>query len=181
MPGLLKAILLSTVMLAAVFDLRYRRIPNWLNLAALTLGTGANIALFHFHGLLLSSLGLGCALLIYVPLYLVRGMGAGDVKLMAAIGSIVGPGNWLGIFIATALLGGLVSLIYVAFRRRVHQTFLNLAFVVAELGHLRVPAAQDARVDVRDPSALRMPHGAVIAAATGVFLLFRAGALNPLF
>jgi prepilin peptidase CpaA len=180
MPLLLKAILLCTVIVAGAFDLRYRFIPNWLNLAALTLGIAANILLFHFHGLLLSSLGLGCALLIYVPLYLVRGMGAGDVKLMAAIGSIVGPGNWLGIFLATALLGGLVSLIYVALRRRLYQTFLNLAFVVAELGHLRVPAAEDARVDVRHPSASRMPHGAVIAAATGVFLLIGSRALNPL-
>jgi prepilin peptidase CpaA len=181
MPLLLKGILLSTVIVAAVFDLRCRRIPNWLNLAALVLGIGGNILLFHLPGLLQSSLGLGCALLIYVPLYLVRGMGAGDVKLMAAIGSIVGPGNWLGIFLATALLGGLVSLIYIASRRRLSQTFLNLAFVVAELGHLRVPAAQDVRVDVRHPSALRMPHGAVIAGATGVFLLIGSHALNPLF
>jgi prepilin peptidase CpaA len=178
MPVLLKALLLATIVLAAIFDLRYRRIPNWLNLSAISLGFGSNILLFHLHGFLLSILGLGCALLIYVPLYLVRGMGAGDVKLMAAVGSIVGPWNWLWIFLATALLGGFVSLIYVVCRRRVQHTLLNLAFVVAELGHVRVPAGRDSRLDIRDPSALRMPHGAVIAAAAGAFLLFGSQALS---
>lgn len=180
MPVLLKALLLLTVVLAAGFDLRYRRIPNWLNLSAVTFGIGTNVLLFHLHGLLLSLLGLGCALLIYVPLYLIRGMGAGDVKLMAAVGSIVGPWNWVGIFVATALLGGFASLIYVVWRRRVHQTFLNLAFVVSELGHVRLPAEHDPRLDVGDPSALRMPHGAVIAAGCGAFLWFGSHVLTSL-
>ena len=53
-------------------------------------------------------------LLVYVPLYLIRGMGAGDVKLMAAVGAIAGPGHWLGIFLATAVIGGVVSLLVMA-------------------------------------------------------------------
>jgi prepilin peptidase CpaA len=180
MPVLLKALLLATIVLAAIFDLRYRRIPNWLNLSAITLGIGSNILLFHFHGFLLSVAGLGCSLLIYVPLFLVRGMGAGDVKLMAAVGSIAGPWNWLWIFLATALLGGAIALIYVVWRRRVHHTLLNLAFVVAELWHVRAPAIGDPRLDIRDPSALRVPHGAVIAGGAGAFLLFGSHVLSSL-
>lgn len=42
--------------------------------------------------------GLLLALAIYLPLYLIRGMGSGDVKLMAAVGALVGPGAWFQIF-----------------------------------------------------------------------------------
>lgn len=181
MPLAPKIILLATVLLAAILDVRYRRIPNWLNLSALVLGIGSNILLFHIHGFVLSLLGLGCSLIIYVPLYLLRGMGAGDVKLMAAVGSITGPWNWFCIFLLTALLGGFVSFIYVAWRGRLQHTLLNLGFLVAELAHARVPAVRNPHLDTRHSSALRLPHGAVIAAGTGAFLYFAPKALSSLF
>jgi prepilin peptidase CpaA len=170
LPLSLKVVLISTVIVAGAFDLRYRRIPNWLNLGAVCMGLALNVVLFALHGLLLGLLGAGCALLVYVPLYLVRGMGAGDVKLMAAVGAIVGPWNWLGIFLATALLGGVVSLIYVLFRRRLRQTLSNLLLVVSELARVRVPAAREERLDMRHPEALRLPHGALIALGVVAFL-----------
>jgi prepilin peptidase CpaA len=170
MPLSLKIVLVCTVLAAGLFDLRYRRIPNWLSLSAIAIGLGANLFLFALHGFVFALLGMGCSLLIYVPLYLVRGMGAGDVKLMAAIGAIVGPWNWLGIFLFTALLGGLVSLLYVLLRRRMHQTFLNLGMIVSDLLRVRLPAKREARLDIRHAEALRLPHGAVIALGAIVFL-----------
>ena len=73
------------VAIAAVYDIRFRRIPNWLVLTGLVLGLGLNTFLFRWPGARASLLGIGLAFLIYFPLYLLRGMGAGDVKLMAAI------------------------------------------------------------------------------------------------
>jgi prepilin peptidase CpaA len=181
MPLALKVILICTVLAAGIFDLRYRRIPNWLNLSAITLGLGVNVVLFEVHGFLLALLGLGCSLLVYVPLYLVRGMGAGDVKLMAAVGAIVGPMNWLWIFLFTAILGGIVSLAYVVFRRRLHQTLLNLALVVTELSRVRLPAAREAHLDIRHDEALRVPHGAVIALGAMAFLVLGSKVLTSLF
>jgi prepilin peptidase CpaA len=180
LPLSLKVVLVSTVIVAGIFDLRYRRIPNWLNLAGVCLGLALNLILFAAHGLLLGLLGAGCALLVYVPLYLVRGMGAGDVKLMTAVGAIVGPWNWLGIFLATALLGGVVSLIYVLFRRRLRQTLANLALVVSELARVRVPAGRDERLDTRHPEALRLPHGALIALGAVAFLAIGSKFLSAL-
>ena len=181
MPLSLKVALTCTVLAAGIFDLRYRRIPNWLNLSAIALGLGLNVLLFEVHGFVLALLGLGCSLLVYVPLYLVRGMGAGDVKLMAAVGAIVGPMNWFCIFLFTAVLGGVVSLIYVAFRRRLNQTFVNLALVVTELAHARVPADREARLDVHHGEALRVPHGAVIALGAMGFLVLGSKILTSLF
>ncbi len=170
MPILLKAVLLCVVLAAAVYDARYRKIPNWLSLSGLILGLGLNILLGGWKGLEAAALGLGLALLIYLPLYLIRGMGAGDVKLMAAIGAIVGPHDWLGIFLTTALAGGIISLAAIAVKKRTHQTLLNLITIVSELSQFRRPAKADARLDVRNPHALRMPHALSIAAGCLVFL-----------
>src|SRR3954452_3354792 len=114
----LKVLLIAIVLVAAIYDLRFRRIPNWLNLSGVILGLAVNTFLFGRHGLILALLGIASSLVIYVPLYLIRGMGAGDVKLMAAVGAVAGPWNWFGIFLATALLGGIVSLLFVAFKKR---------------------------------------------------------------
>jgi prepilin peptidase CpaA len=120
--------------------------------------------------LALALLGLGLSLLVYLPLYAVRGMGAGDVKLMAAIGSITGPQNWLGIFLATAILGGLASVVLVLRRGRVQETMSNLATITGELMHARMPFEKDAGLDMHSGRTLGLPHGAVIAAGVLVFL-----------
>jgi prepilin peptidase CpaA len=174
MPLLLKILLIGTVLVAGVYDLRYRRIPNWLNVSAMSVGLALNLVLFAGHGLILAILGIGCSLLVYIPLYLVRGMGAGDVKLMAAVGAIAGPRNWFGIFLATAILGGFVSLVYILFRRRLRETLWNLTVIVSELVRARVPASRDSRLDIRHTHALRVPHGALIAVGAIAFLLLGA-------
>lgn len=101
--------LLLLVLVAAVYDFRFRRIPNWLNASGLVLGFGLNLLLFQSKGLAIAGEGLLLAAAVYLPLYLLRGMGAGDVKLMAAIGSLVGPWPWFQIFLATAILGGVAA------------------------------------------------------------------------
>src|SRR2546425_3492211 len=93
LPLELQVLLVLIVGTAAIYDLRFRRIPNWLVLLGLVFGLGMNTYLFHWEGLRRAGLGLGLAFLVYFPLHLLRAMGAGDVKLMAAVGSIVGPVN----------------------------------------------------------------------------------------
>jgi prepilin peptidase CpaA len=167
---ILKVALVAVVLSAGFYDLRTRKIPNWLNLSGLVLGLGLNTLLLHGHGIALALLGLGLSLLIYIPLYLVRGMGAGDVKLMAAVGSIAGPQNWLGIFLITALLGGAVALILVFFKRRMYETLANLATIVGELLHGKAPFHRDPALDMRSPRSVGLPHGAVIALGSVAFL-----------
>lgn len=173
MPTALKLVLVAIVLAAAIYDLRFRRIPNWLNVSGVILGVGVNTLLFARNGLIAAVLGITFAMAIYVPLYLMRGMGAGDVKLMAAVGAIAGPWNWFGIFVATALLGGVVALVFVALKQRFHQTCFNVTLIVTELCHLRLPSNSNSQLDVRHPRALGMPHGVLIAIGAVAFLILR--------
>lgn len=175
MPLVLKMELLALVLVAGAYDLRFRRIPNWLNLISVVAGFAVNGMLSGGPGLKTAFLGFALALLVYVPLYLVRAMGAGDVKLMAAVGAMAGPRHWLEIFLVTAIFGGIASLVLIALRKRFHQTLVNLAVIGAELLHFRVPAHSDERLDMRSPEGLHLPHAVVIASGCIAFILFTIG------
>ena len=170
MPQALKIVLVAVVVVAAVYDLRFRRIPNWLNVSGAVLGIGMNCCLFARHGIVLAALGLVLPLAIYLPLYFLRAMGAGDVKLMAAVGSIVGPHNWLAILLCTAFAGGLLGLGVSVAKGRLRQTMYNLAVLIHELFHLRAPADRHKELDVKQEPSLRLPHGVAIAAGSLAFL-----------
>lgn len=171
MPIATQALLLVTILVAAYFDLRFRRIPNWLVLSAILLALALNTFLFALPGLRTAGLGLGLAFAVYFPLYLLRGMGAGDVKLMMAIGALVGPGPWFLIFICTGLLGGVVGLIVLFARGRFRQSLWNIAFLLNRLVHFQAPYAGNPELDIRSGKGLRLPHGVVIALGTIAFLV----------
>jgi len=163
-PVLLQAVLALMATVAAVFDLRFRRIPNWLTISGLAVGlAGGNWR----HALL----GIGLALAVYLPLYSLRAVGAGDVKLMAAIGSIAGPGNWLFIFAGSAVLGGIFALGLVVWHGKLGATLGNVGVILMSLLHLRAPHSVNPQIDVGNPLALRLPHGISIAVAVLLFLL----------
>jgi prepilin peptidase CpaA len=182
LPVVVQVWLAIVVITAGIYDLRFRRIPNWLALAGLVVGLALNALLFGLPGLQTSGLGLGLAFLIYFPLYLLRAMGAGDVKLMAAIGAIVGPGNWFVLFITTAILGGLFGVILLLFKGRIAKTFWNMGWIMHEMLHMRAPYKSSEELDVRSDRAVRMPHGAVIALGALLFLAGQAfWGKKPLF
>lgn len=101
---------LIAVAIATVTDLRSRRIPNWLVIPFLLLGVGVSVWLQGWHGLGQSAAGMGLGLLIFGILFLLGGMGAGDVKLFAAIGAWIGPHQLFIALILVALTGGILVL-----------------------------------------------------------------------
>lgn len=165
-----QVVLLMLVLVAAIYDARFRRIPNWLILSGLVLGLGLNTLLYEWRGLRFSLLGLGLGLLVYFPFYLLRGMGAGDVKLMAAIGSIVGAANWFGIFVLTALLGGLVAIILLVMRGLLRDSLWNVGFLLQRLSTLHAPYARE-ELDISSPKSIKLPHGLVIACGSLLFMI----------
>ena len=93
---------------------------------------------------------------------------------MAAVGAIVGWPNWFGIFIITAIIGGIMALILVAARGRVRKTFSNVAYILSEMKGGRPAYMGREELDVKSPKALGLPHGAVIAVGTLFFLAIAA-------
>jgi prepilin peptidase CpaA len=179
MPPVTQALLLLLVVPAAVFDYRQRRIPNWLVLAGLVCGIAMNTFLLYDNpsaitGLVYALEGFGLAFAVYFPLYLLRGMGAGDVKLMAAVGAIVGPGLWLWILFFTAVLGGITAAIVVLSKGRVHRTLQNLWMILVSIRYRQAPYATNPELDVSTDQGLRLPHGVIIAVGAIGFLTAKA-------
>jgi prepilin peptidase CpaA len=158
------------VAIAAAFDIRYRRIPNWLVLAGIIVGLAWNLSTSGWSGLGRSAEGLGLGFILYFPLYLIRARGAGDVKLLAAVGAITGPGNVLWIFLLTAVLGGIIALVLLLFRGRLRKTFFNVGWIIQDLIHFRAPYRSSDELDVTTTKGLRLPHGAMIAVGSVAFI-----------
>ncbi len=156
------ALVVATV--AAVVDVRQHRIPNWLTYSGIAIGILLRWFFFGWRGL--GSAVTGCLLAggIVFLFYLVRAMGAGDVKLLAAIGSLVGPSDAVVVLAATAISGGVLALLYVIFRRRVGATFRNVGSVLTFHYWSGLRAHPELNLD--NPSALRMPYGLAIATGT---------------
>jgi prepilin peptidase CpaA len=174
-PRGIEVVLLALVLAAAVYDARYRRIPNWLTLIGVLVGLGLNTFLYQgWPGLRFALMGLGIGFGVYFILYALRAMGAGDVKLMAGIGALVGWQDWFGIFIITAIIGGVAALLLVLFRGRFKKTLFNVGFILSEMKSGRPGYIGKEELDVRNPKALGLPHGAVIAVGTLVFLFLSA-------
>lgn len=177
-PGV-EALLLALVLGAAVYDVRYRKIPNWLTMLGAACGLALNTFLYQgWAGLRLSLAGLGLAFGIYLGLYALRAMGAGDVKLMAAIGAIVGWQDWFGIFVVTAIIGGIMSLILITMSGRVRKTLFNVGFILTEMKSGRPAYLANEELDVKSKKAVGLPHGAVIAVGTIFFLVVSAHFTN---
>lgn len=110
-PVVMKLLLLIPLAVAVIyFDVRFRRIPNMLVLAALIAGLAINISFRGAPGALSSLAGLTVA---FVPMFLLHvfgAMGAGDVKLFAAIGAVVGIALVPMTFVVVVMLGGLLAI-----------------------------------------------------------------------
>ena len=109
-------LLLSVLAWAAREDLLRHRIPNELNLAAMLAAIGLAYSSGGTHGVASSVAGaaVGCA--AFAPFYLLRGMGAGDVKLMAAAGAFLGPADALAAAALAIVMGGALAVAVVMLR-----------------------------------------------------------------
>ena len=148
-------------------DVRYRRIPNLFVLATLISGLTLNLAMGGWRGALGSLGGCVLAFIFMFVLHVFGAMGAGDVKLFAAIGSVIGVQLVLPTFIVVLLTGGLLALISVlrsgAFAFTMHRVLQILVGLLPgwQMPKFSVPA--DRRLTV--PYGAAITIGAIIAIA----------------
>jgi len=154
------AALLAFLGVACFTDLRSRRIPNWLVLlAAITGIVIAASATPIAAGLKLSGGGLLTGLAIWFPFYMLRMIGAGDVKLFAATATFLGPMGAVEGALYTALYGGLVAAGYMIARSGLASTFVRLVSGLQSPALLRNPEATRSRM----PYALAIAGGVLTA------------------
>ena len=155
---------LAVATAAAVMDVQQHRIPNWLTYPVMLAGVLLRSYYFGWNGLL-TALG-GCLLVgaIVFLFFAVRAMGAGDLKLLAALGSLAGPRYAISILLASAIVGGVLALVYTAMRGRTRETLTNVGSVMKFHAWGGLQAHPEINLD--NPAALRMPYGLAIAAGT---------------
>jgi len=151
---------------AGITDWRSRRIPNWLTVPALVIGIGVNAWLRGWAGAKDSLLGAGLGLLLLLPFVLVRSLGAGDWKLVGALGAFLGPGNLITVLFTTVLVAGLMALLLVIWKRRLLQTLKNIGRLLAAFFSFRLPG-QELTLD--DPKSAKVPFGVAVAIAVIVY------------
>jgi prepilin peptidase CpaA len=155
------AVFVSLLASACVGDVRSRRIPNTLVLCIAVLGTSYSLALEPSrYGALRALGGMGVGLVFWLPSYVVRKLGAGDVKFFAAASAWLGPATALEAALLSALFGG----------------FLGLAWLARDSGWIRRLSRRS--VAVRQPESVpelsatdrrhRLPYGLAMAAGLAV-------------
>ena len=105
------SLLTPLAVVIAYYDVRYRRIPNVFVVATLAAGIAINAIFAGLPGIAASLAGCGLAFVLMFMLHVFGAMGAGDVKLFAAIGAVTGAGLVIPTFIVVVLTGGLLAVV----------------------------------------------------------------------
>ncbi len=163
----LQLMLLWLVLQAAVTDLALRRIPNVLVLSGLLIAMLLHLRTGTAGTWLETGIaGLATGFFIFLPLYVLRGMAAGDVKLMAMTGAFVGPGMALHIALLTCLIGGVLALLMLALNGRWRILLRNLKTIQAPLLARCMGIPTEPISISREASAGGIPYGVAIALGT---------------
>jgi prepilin peptidase CpaA len=141
------AVLAAGVGAAACIDLRTRRVPNALTLSLALAGVGCAITGVSGLNLKASLIGFAVGMALMLPGYLIGATGAGDVKLLAAAGTLIGPAYVAMAFLYTALAGGVLALLVARRRRRLSITLERASRLVvsraANLDEIEHPRANN--------------------------------------
>jgi prepilin peptidase CpaA len=163
-------VLIALLMVAAVIDWRSFRIPNWITLSgtAYAVAYQATHGLTTIDGLTTAGLGLLTGLVLLLPLYSIRVVGAGDAKLLAMVGAFLGPAATLQAAVAVFVVGGIAA-VYSAVSRRALGL---LAANVREIAFSAVaPHMPMWRPGGSAKSVGSLPYGVSIGIGTVLFLI----------
>ena len=159
---------LALAFFAGWIDWRTRRIPNWLTVPSLFIGVLLHSWMTGWRGALFAVEGASLALVLLLPPVLMRALGAGDWKLMAALGAFVGPWMLLFVLVASVLVAGLMAIVLMIQRKRVKSTLRNLVVLVQ--GFFSFGLRRNPDISLDNPVLLKLPFG--VAAATGTLICF---------
>jgi prepilin peptidase CpaA len=158
-------------LLAMYTDFRWRIIPNWLTLPGIGIGLIINFACNSWQGLQLAGFGFLVGFALMLLPFLIGGMGAGDVKLMAALGSLLGAYAILNVFLYATVIGGLLAAIIALKKKTLGKSLVNLAHIVIGVFLFRSLSERGEVVDKN----VKVPYG--LAVGTGALCYLLIGAI----
>jgi prepilin peptidase CpaA len=151
-------------MVAGWLDWRSRKIPNWLTVSGLVAGIVIYTVARGWAGVLAALTGAGLMLSVLLPMVLLRGLGAGDWKLMGALGAILGWRLGLEVLFASIVLAAFLALVQMIRERRVKTTLVNLWELLR--GFVIFGVRPNPEINLDNPAAAAVPFGVAAAAAT---------------
>ena len=149
---------------AGWLDWRTRKIPNWLTVPGLLLGIAVHSVIGGWRGAVTSLEGAGLALAILLPLVVLRGLGAGDWKLMGAVGALLGPLGLLAFLFVSVLVTGALAAVTVIWKRRVFVTLRNMGMLIQ--GFFIFGWRGNPQMTIDNPGLLKLPFGVAVALTT---------------
>jgi len=168
--GISALLLLALLTTALIFDLQQHRVPNWLSVSGLLSGLVIHSMFFGISGLLIAMASAVVGLLAFLPFYAKRAMGAGDVKLMAAVGSLLGIPLIFFAIIATLLFGGAIAVMVLMLMGGSGEFFGRYVLMVKTF----TTTGQLIYIDMSpsDPGKKRFPYVTAITAGTVVVMYY---------
>ncbi|HYK38276.1 A24 family peptidase [Alloacidobacterium sp.] len=162
---------LIVLVIATFTDLRSRRIPNWLVFPFMIAGMAVSGWLHGWNGLGHSLAGFALGGLLFGVLSMMGGMGMGDVKLCAAIGAWVGPGQLMIALVLTGIVGGIMALVWAACGGFLGELFSGAGDLVFGLKKRGLRPHPELVLD--NPLTRKMPYAPAIAIGTLVSFFSR--------
>jgi prepilin peptidase CpaA len=161
-PSVSVVAVISVVLAAVVCDLRTRRLPNALTFGAAGVALAVHGAVGGWSELAHAALGWGVGLALFLPLYALGGMGAGDVKLLGAIGAWLGPMGavWTGLY--GAIAGGVMALVVASGRGYLRTAFRNVGSML--FSWILVGPGPVKGLTLADSGSIRLPYAVPLAA-----------------
>jgi prepilin peptidase CpaA len=161
----------ACALIGSIFDVKSRRIPNFITMPAFVFGLALHLALGGWKQLLTSlAAGVICGA-IFLVFYLAGGMGAGDVKLILAVGCIAGLSHVAYLLVLTALSGGVMAIVWAMARGRLQQTIMNVGELASHHRHEGLQPHPD--LNLKNAATLRLPYALAIAGGSILTLYFQ--------
>lgn len=155
-----------TLVVAAFIDGYKLKVPNWLTFPLITSGWVISTISYGWVGLGWSLAGTAVGLALLLPAYAIGGMGAGDVKLLAGVGAWVGSTVTLYAFCVSAIIGGLIAIVMVLYRRAWSRHYYQFLTIWHEMVTIRDPEQLAAIAAERKSTMLLLPYGIPLAIGT---------------
>jgi prepilin peptidase CpaA len=174
-------ILGSVVFFAAIVDLNTQRIPNKITFPAILIGFICQLWLKGFSGLIFSLQGTGVGIGLFIVPYIIGKMGAGDAKLIGAVGAFLGPKGVFIAFLYISIAGGIYALLLLFFCRQQFKGFFTEQY--ANIVALYITRKFDEDIAMKKSCRPRLCYGLAIAAGTWLYIgleLFGVNQLVPL-